>query len=249
MSRQWVLIRGIMSEAFHWWDFLPQLQAHFPEDQFFTPDILGNGQQFQHSTPFSLSKNIHALRKQVPSAGKKILIGFSLGGMLSAEWAHQHPEEIEAVVLINCSFNNSAFHKRMTPYSLQQIFKSVLQKDISKREEMIIQMTTSQIPINKIKEIAIPWGARSIEFPVKPINFLWQLGVAAQIKQRPQPPAPVLVLGSAKDKVVHPECSKKIAQVWNLPLRNHPEAGHDLTLEDPQWVLKQVADFYSTLSN
>lgn len=71
MAKQWVLVRGIMSEAFHWWDFLPQLQARFPEDQFYTPDIIGNGRHFQHSTPISNLKNIKALREQVPAEGKK----------------------------------------------------------------------------------------------------------------------------------------------------------------------------------
>ncbi|MDG0818119.1 alpha/beta hydrolase [Bdellovibrio sp. PAP01] len=243
VPKQWVLVRGIMSEAFHWWDFLPQLQARFPQDQFHTADILGNGRHHQHSTPLNLKKNIHALREQVPAEGKKILLGFSLGGMLSLEWAHHHPDEVEAVILINCSLNNSPVYKRITPYSLKQIFHSSLQKDISRREEMIIRMTTSGIPQERIEQVASHWGPRGVEYPVKPINFLWQLFLAAQVPQRPTPPAPVLVLSSGKDKVVHPECSQKIAEVWNLPLVRHPEAGHDLTLEDPQWVLEQVERF------
>ncbi len=241
--KQWVLVRGIMSEAFHWWDFLPQLQSRFPEDQFHTADILGNGRHFQFSTPINPSKNVQALREQVPSSGKKILLGFSLGGMLSLEWAHLHPEEVEAVILINCSLNNSAFYKRMTPYALKQIFQSALQKDTAKREEMIIRMTTTAVPQERVEHIAAHWGPRGIEYPVKPINFLWQIFLATQIPQRPTPPAPVLVLSSGKDRVVHPDCSEKIAQVWNLPLVRHPEAGHDLTLEDPEWVLAQVEKF------
>lgn len=244
MAKQWVLLRGMMSESFHWWDFLPQLQARFPDDQFHTPDILGNGRNYQHSTPLNLRKNVHALREQVPLEGKKILLGFSLGGMLSLEWAHYHPDEIEAVILINCSLSNSPFYKRMTPYSLIQILKSGLQKDTAKREEMIIRMTTSAVPQDVVAKIASQWGPRGKEYPVKPMNFLWQLFVAARIQQRPQPPAPVLVLSSGKDKVVNPDCSRKIAHVWNLPLIRHPDAGHDLTLEDPQWVIDQVERFY-----
>jgi len=244
MQKQWVLVRGIMSEAFHWWDFLPQLQAHFPHDQFHTADILGNGRLFAHSTPLSVQKNLQALREQVPTAGKKILVGFSLGGMLSLEWAHHHPEEVAAVVLINCSLNNSAFYKRITPYALKHIFKSALQRDMSRREHMILEMTTSGVPKERLEEIAKHWGPRGLEYPVKPINFLWQILLASQIKQRPQPPkAPVLILSSGKDLVVHPDCSKKIAETWDLPLVRHEQAGHDLTLNDPQWVIEQMTLF------
>ncbi|WP_374029341.1 alpha/beta fold hydrolase [Bdellovibrio bacteriovorus] len=232
-----------MSEAFHWWDFLPQLQERFPQDQFHTADILGNGRHFQHHTPISVRKNIQALRSQVPAEGKKILMGFSLGGMLSLEWAHHHPDEIEAIILINCSLSNSAFYKRITPYSLKHIFKSAMQKDLSRREQMILEMTTTGMPKERIQEIAMQWGPRGQEYPVKPINFLRQIMLASQIPQRPQPPAPVLVLSSGKDRVVHPDCSEKIAKTWNLPLVRHEEAGHDLTLNDPQWVIKQVSHF------
>lgn len=241
--KQWVLIRGIMSEAFHWGDFFHHLKDRFPQDQFHTPDILGNGRHFQHMTPLNPKKNIQALRSQVPNQGKKILVGFSLGGMLSLEWAHHHPEEVAAVVLINCSLNNSPVYKRITPFSLKNIVHSAFQSDMKKREEMILRMTTARLPEPHIQKVATHWGPRTATYPPKSINFFSQLLVAAQIPQRPQPPAPVLILASQKDKVVHPDCSKKIAAKWQLPLISHPEAGHDLTLDDPHWVLDQVQSF------
>lgn len=243
MAKQWVLVRGIMSESYHWWDFLPQLQAHFPQDEFHMADILGNGRSFQEITPLSVHKNIQGLRAQVPNNKKKILLGFSLGGMLALEWAHHHPEEVESVILINCSLNNSAAYKRITPYSLMQIFKSAFKKNITEREKVILRLTTAELSHEHINKIAQDWGARGQQYPVKPVNFLWQLLVAAQIPQRPSPTAPVLVLSSKSDKVVHPDCSRKIAQTWNLPLKEHPSAGHDLTLEDPKWVLDHILAF------
>ncbi|NUN04370.1 MAG: alpha/beta hydrolase [Bdellovibrio sp.] len=246
MSKQWVLVRGIMSEAFHWGDFLPHLRAHFPTHQFHTADILGNGRQCKHTTPLSLNKNVQALREQAPAPGKKILLGFSLGGMLALEWAHRHPDEVEAVILINCSLNNSAIYKRLQPLSLKNIFQSAIQKDPLRREEIIIRLTTTALPADRVQQLAASWGPRVLEHPVKPINFLWQMFVAAQVTQRRTPPAPVLVLASEKDRVVHPDCSHKIAKKWDIPVIKHPAAGHDLTLEDPHWVLEQVQNFLKT---
>lgn len=246
MSRQWVLIRGIMSEAYHWWEFLPQLQAQFPQDEFHTADILGNGRLHASRTPLSIKKNVEALRNQAPDSGKKILVGFSLGGMLALEWAKLYREEVEAVVLINASLNNSPFYKRITPYSISCIVKSALQKDHRKREENIIRMTTSNISDETRIEVAKLWGARGLQYPVNPFNFFWQIGLASQIKQPAQPPTATLILSSSKDRVVHPDCSRLIANRWNLPLESHPDAGHDLTLEDPQWVLEKVRQFLNS---
>lgn len=235
-----------MSESYHWWDFLPQLQKRFPHDSLHTADILGNGPFFNKRTPLSVGRNIQALREQVPSEGKKILFGFSLGGMLALEWAHRHPDEVDSLILVNCSLNNSAFYKRITPSSLYHIFRSGLESDTQKREEAILRMTTAQLPRERISEIAQDWGRRGKEHPVRPTNFLWQLGVATLIPQRKEPPAPVLILSSGKDRVVHPDCSRKIARNWNVPLNFHPDAGHDLTLDDPQWVLQHVEQFVSS---
>ena len=215
-------------------------------DRFHTADIMGNGRLNSHKTSLSLSKNIQILRNQAPSGGKKILLGFSLGGMLALEWAHRHADEVAGVILINASLNNSPFYKRLTPYSFKQIAQSALMKDLQQREEKILRMTTSSLPDDSIQNLAQQWGARSQEFPVHSINFFWQLGIAWQVPQRPQPPAPVLVLSSGQDRVVDPKCSEKIASTWNLPLVRHPHAGHDLTLDDPQWTLQQISQFINS---
>lgn len=245
MSNQWVLIRGIMSESFHWWDFIPLLNKQFPRDHFYTADILGNGQSCHLKTPLCIKKNITHLRGQAPKKGKKILLGFSLGGMLSLEWAHHHPEDVKAIVLINCSFNNSPFYQRLTPYSVSKIIKSALIKDHHAREEMILHLTTSNLSPQKRKLVAQHWGERGLAYRVKPMNFFRQLYIASKIQQRATQKAPVLILSSSQDKVVHPECSQRIAHKWNLELHTHPYAGHDLTLDDPQWVLEKLQDFVS----
>lgn len=245
MSNQWVLVRGIMSESFHWGDFIPLLNQQFPQDQFYTADILGNGLTSHRKTPLSIKKNIAHLRSQSPDKGKKILLGFSLGGMLSLEWAHHHPEDIKAVVLINCSLNNSPVYRRLTPYSISKIMKSALAKDHQAREEMILRLTTSSLPQQKLSHIAKHWGQRGLERRVQALNFFRQLYVASKIQQRPTNTFPVLVLSSLQDRVVHPECSHRIAHAWSLELHTHPHAGHDLTLDDPQWVLEKLQDFIS----
>lgn len=53
--------------------------------------------------------------------------------------------------------------------------------------------------------------------------------------------APLLVLAGARDRLVDPRCSRRLAQAWGAEFRLHPGAGHDLPLDDGAWVAAQVA--------
>jgi len=49
-----------------------------------------------------------------------------------------------------------------------------------------------------------------------------------------------IVLAGAGDRLVDPRCSLAIARRWHCPLALHPEAGHDLPLDDGAWVAREV---------
>jgi hypothetical protein len=51
----------------------------------------------------------------------------------------------------------------------------------------------------------------------------------------------VLVLCSAADTLVDPDCSRRIAAALGASLAVHPSAGHDLPLDDGAWMAEQVA--------
>lgn len=238
--KNWVLVRGIVSEEYHWWKFLPMMKKRFSLHNVYTADIVGNGKTRDFLTPLSVRENVRALRLQTPDKGKKILFGFSLGAMLATEWAYEHPEEVEALVLINPSFNNSSFYKRISPNALLNIFLLSNQTDHHRREEMTLKLTTG-LQGTEIQKIARHWGKRGQKYPTNPVNFVRQLILASRIRLRMPPPhVPTLLLVSGQDRVVHPDCSKKISKAWGVPMKVHPTAGHDMTLEDPAWVLDQV---------
>ena len=53
-------------------------------------------------------------------------------------------------------------------------------------------------------------------------------------------PGKVQFLGASGDRLVHPTCTQKIATAWGVPIRMHPDAGHDLPVDDPEWVLDKL---------
>jgi pimeloyl-ACP methyl ester carboxylesterase len=89
---------------------------------------------------------------------------------------------------------------------------------------------------------ALPtWAALARERPVRPANALRQLAAAARYSASPMRPAtPTLVLTSARDRLVDSSCSRKLAQAWQAGLAVHPSAGHDLPLDDPDWLITEV---------
>ena len=83
--------------------------------------------------------------------------------------------------------------------------------------------------------------------PVSASNALRQLVAAARYMAPVAAPlVPVsdspriLLLASQNDGLVSCQCSQAIARAWGVPLRMHPSAGHDLPLDDAQWVIGQV---------
>jgi pimeloyl-ACP methyl ester carboxylesterase len=236
-----------VSEKFYW-DQFPQLfrEQLLGSDIHFA-DILGNATPQGRYTPLNVSKNITGLRKQTPQ-GAKILLGFSLGGMMAIEWAHRYPDEILGVVLINISDRSSPVQQRLQLKALKTILKAGLQKTSFEKERMILEMTTSSITGNEKSRIVETWSGRSSEATIKSANFFLQLGLAAQFKQKERPPScPVLILTSLQDQVVSPKCSFRFAEKWNLQPEVHPTAGHDLTLDDPQWVIDRVKRWQADL--
>lgn len=78
--------------------------------------------------------------------------------------------------------------------------------------------------------------------PVSRANLLRQLLAAARFRPFPEaPPMPLLVLASQHDGLVDVRCSTRLAQRWHTRIALHPQAGHDLPLDDAAWVVDQVA--------
>jgi pimeloyl-ACP methyl ester carboxylesterase len=52
---------------------------------------------------------------------------------------------------------------------------------------------------------------------------------------------PALVLVSDRDGMVSPSCSRAVARRLGATVRAHPTAGHDLPLDDADWVVGEIA--------
>lgn len=240
----WVLLRGLTREARHWGDFPALLHAACPGDDILTPDLPGAGRRHAESSPASVAGLLAGVRAELAAAGKGPpyrLLGLSLGGMVALEWAARHPPEVAACVVVNTSLRPlSPFFRRLRPRHYPSLLRAAFDHASPERREALILDFTSRLATDRPERVRA-WSAWRRECPVSTANALRQLAAAARYRLPPgRPSVPILVLAAARDALVDPACSARLAESWGLPLALHPQAGHDLPLDDPRWVAERI---------
>lgn len=176
------------------------------------------------------------------------VLAMSLGAMVAVAWAHEHPQEVAANVLINTSMRPfSPFYQRLRPGNYGALLKLALSGTAPAVWERAVLRLTS----NHGDETVLPlWLALRQTSPVSRANALRQLVAAASFRAPPvKPLVPTLVLASEQDHLVSVECSRTLATHWQCTLRVHTSAGHDLPLDDGPWVAAQVREWLMNHSN
>lgn len=244
-GRQWLLLRGLARESAHWGEFVPQLQAAFPQHRIATLDLPGTGQLAEQETPSRIEAIAYEVRQSARSLGlleqPVILLGLSLGGMVVWQWLKQYPNDAERGVLINSSFSHLApFYRRLRWQTYGDFVSLLGKRDDYAFESAVLRLVSNQLQ-QQLQSTAEQWSKIRRQRPMSAGNILRQLCAAAAYRpDQSRPERPVLLLNSAGDRLVSPQCSQAIARQYQLPLHTHPSAGHDLPLDDPEWLIQQL---------
>ena len=240
----WILLRGLTREAAHWGRFADDFRRAWPEAQVVTLDLPGNGPFHARPSPPSVPDMVTACRAELARQGVRPpfrLFAMSLGAMVATEWARSAPEDIGGCVLVNTSFRPySPFFHRLRPRNYAALLGLALLPRSPGRIERTIWRLTSHAP-EPPTAVIDAWVAARARHPVSATNALRQLLAAARYRAPAVAPHPhILLLASQNDRLVNSRCSQAIAHGWQCDLALHPQAGHDLPLDAPQWVLEQV---------
>ena len=248
----WVLLRGWGRESRHWGDFPRRLGARLaPGEGVIAVDLPGNGVLHATRSPMRVDAMAAACATALARQGAEppfTVIALSLGAMVALEWASARPSEVAGCVLINASFGgHSRIWQRLMPSSYGALL-DLLRPGLSPmaREARILALTSAAPQRNQ--GVVERWAAFADEYPVTRANALRQLIAAARYRPAAFTPAPLLVLAAAGDRLVSPKCSRRFAAHGGLPLQVHPNAGHDLPLDDPEWVVDRTMAWRRTLS-
>ncbi|MGZ8246306.1 alpha/beta fold hydrolase [Methylomagnum sp.] len=249
---EWLFLRGLVRESAHWDDFPERFAVGIPGARVVTLDLPGNGRHWRLNSPPSIPAMLEFARREAmpavfpaspSSPPPRFLLAVSLGAMVAVEWLHRYPEEIAGAVLINTSLRGlSPIHQRLAWRSWPGLLRMAFQRAAWVRERAILALTSRHGAEDAARVEA---RARAyLEHPIRRSNLVRQLRAAATYHPPSgRPWAPVLLLSGRGDRLVDPACSEALARHWDAPLISHPWAGHDLPLDDPDWVIARVADF------
>ena len=264
IGNNWILLRGLARESAHWGDFIPLLQSAFPDAQITLIDLPGTGCFYREPSPRTIKAITDNVRRHALERGfiqqPATILALSLGAMVAWEWMRSYPEDICGATLMNTSFADlSPFYQRLRWQSYKDFAALVMTRDIYKRESGILQLVSNRrhIARNGVYAESQPvtvaaqdqgvsraWEKIHNERPISLNNSFRQIIAAASYRPGEiKPKQPVLLLNGQGDRLVAPACSEAIHKKWNLELRRHPWAGHDLTLDDGTWVVERLQDW------
>jgi len=240
----WILLRGLTRDSHHWGGFPQLFSERLSGARVLTLDLPGNGVLNAQPSPLRVEAVVAYCRAEVQGRGLAPpyrVLAMSLGAMVTAAWASAYPQELQACVLINTSLRPfSPFHHRMRPANYPSVLCMALASPGPRASEETVLRLTSRMP-QRTGGVLDDWTAWRLRYPVSTANALRQIIAAARYQAPRQAPAvPILILNSARDGLVDPRCSQKLAQAWHCPIETHPDAGHDLPLDDGEWVAQRV---------
>lgn len=238
MGMNWLLLRGLVREQRHWGDF-PGRLAERTGATVRMLDLPGVGTERQRPSPVTIAAIVEDLRARfTPGDGPWGLLAASLGGMIALAWAERHPEDFARVVVLNTSASDLAgTFDRFTPAALGMVARALWAGDPVVRERHILGLVSNTPQGRAYAEV---FAAHARDAPVARGVLVRQLRAASGARAPASLAVPLLVLCSEQDRLCRPGASRALAARLGARLEVHPDAGHDLPLDDPDWVIEQV---------
>ncbi|MEC3917613.1 alpha/beta fold hydrolase [Nocardia sp. CDC160] len=237
----WLLLRGLTRDQRHWGEFPKRLSAALGS-RVVTIDPPGFGTQNARPSPRSIPEIVDDIRARFePGDEKWSVLGISLGGMMAMNWCARYPREFQRCVLVNTG-GPAVFRLRGFNWGVLPVFAGrTLRTDLA-HESAVLALTANN-PALDVATLARTWARYQTEARPLPASILGQVMAAATFRLPQHIPIPLLILASKADRLAPYTMSERLAQRFAAPLRLHEKAGHDLPLDDADWVCASVADW------
>ncbi|MDC0254878.1 alpha/beta hydrolase [Bacteriovoracales bacterium] len=240
------MIRGLGRETRHWGKFRRLMEKEC--GLLHCLELPGFGTKVDQQSPTKIDGYVENLRREFfkvigknGEGRESILLSISLGGMVGLEWMARYPNDFEAGFVINTSDGSlSGPWDRISFEGIGNLVKSISLKTTRERERNIFRLVSNRyIDDQTVDE----WDSYAQEFEPQMKNFLNQMMAAMKFRVPKIIQTPLLFLASKRDRMVNVKCSENLAKHFQANISYHLDAGHDLPLDDPPWVVRQLKNF------
>jgi pimeloyl-ACP methyl ester carboxylesterase len=251
----WLLVRGLAREQRHWHGFAERWRARAGGAAVELVDVAGVGTEHRRRPRASVEWMARDVARRVPGLGLPgeaagrvdvtwSIVGLSLGGMIALELCRLYPERIARAVIVNASSRLSTPRARLRPAAALQLLRAALSPDAMSRERRVLAVTSALPAIEREPYVCVA-AEFARDAPVSRASVLAQLVAAGRF----WPPAPALLgarlrfVGARNDALVSARCTRELAAWYGADSVEHPWAGHDLPLDDPEWLCDRLEEF------
>ncbi len=236
----WVWLRGLARESGHWGG-LPRRAEEALGERVLTIDLPGFGRNADKNCPVDMREMVSFLVAQTQHLTSINILAVSLGGLVALNWAGAD-SRVVSVTAVNSSSRLNRFYQRIHPQKVWQLMRFFIgDKNEDHREEKILSIVSNCEM--KSKQVLSLWSEIARRRPTHTKQVLRQLYLAARapvVNPQLLQHCRLTFLASNCDKLVSPVCSHTLASYYQGRLLVHPTAGHDLPLDDPEWLLGQL---------
>ena len=255
-----VLIHGAWA-SHEWWRWqVPELSKDY---QVLSLDIRGHG----HSSPLKAAYSVDGFTRDLESFLQKVeidqavLVGWSMGGIISMEYCLNHPSKVRALILIATRGHRNPQMKRRIMFQYLQARLSLLMDFTSPRkydraaegfsgeQERVKREVANMLSPTTPREV-FDWVMDDITNKPRENYFevaksIWNWEAGEELKRIN---VPTLIMVGEKDSRTPPRFSHLLhAEIPNSRLVIVKDAGHCLALERPQVVNAETIKFLKSL--
>ncbi len=230
-----LLLHGIAVTRKMW---IPQMISMSSSYRLLAPDLPSHGSRSHEK--FTFEGAVAGLRDFLEERNCKnvLVVGFSLGGYLASEFAHQYPDKLNGLVLVSSSTDPKGYVT--IPYHLLAfLYRIVSYKWLAKREARLWRSRYGALVAEPVIEAGFYHKAvPALEKEIGGKDFL--SGLESFEK-------PVLVINGGKDRIFRRGERLYREKIKNLGVVVISKAGHRCLLDSPEEFNRHLLEFADSL--
>lgn len=204
-----------------------------------TIDPPGFGTQNGRVSPRSIAAITDDIRARFePGDDEWSLLGISLGGMMAMNWVARYPGDFRRCVVVNTGAAE-LIRPHQLRFGLASLIAGKRFRTVAAHEAAALRLTSNR-PVEELAELAATWARYQREAGPLDASVLGQAAAAATFRLPARIPVPLLVLASKGDRLADYRMAERITARFGAASAVHPDAGHDLPLDDGPWVCEQI---------